>query len=163
MLSNKARANVGFNGDFFEVISISSGMIDFPEPTSEVRYLPDVTNEILGEAVVLALIESKHVSPAVFQEILASGKIQRISEERSKYTLKRYGYKSKKAMLKNMAFCLITVNGGEFMIQPTHHRLIDSFSGLPREEVLSVSLNASNAELGVAIREGIKRCTSALD
>jgi hypothetical protein len=161
-----ARAEVGFNGDFFQVISVSSGMLSYPELTSEVRYLePDADDSALGDALRLALGESKQVSIAEFQKIFASGEIQRIGEERNKYAMKKYSYKSKRAMFRKMMCCWINISENQIQIKPTHHNSIDGYSGisLDGDEILNLPVNATDAELGAALREGFNRCTSAIN
>lgn len=161
-----ARAEVGFNGDFFDVISISIGMVNYPEPSAKAHYLaPDVDDDKLGGVLRLALADSKRTSAAEFQKIFASGEIQKLADERTKYAMQRYGYKSKKAMFKEMMCCWVSVLEDQIKIQPTHHKSIDGYSGISQEgsEILSLSVNATDADLGAALRDGFKRCTSAVN
>ncbi|WP_433692108.1 contact-dependent growth inhibition system immunity protein [Herbaspirillum seropedicae] len=161
----RARAEVGFNGDFFQIIPYSISMVNYADPSAEVCYLPaDADDEVLGRSLRLAFSGSKVVSAETFHEVFASGKIQEKSAERLNFAMQRYGYKSKRALLKNMMCCWISLSERVIQIKPTHHKSIDGYSGISvdGEEILHLPNSATDDEVGKALREGIRRCTSAI-
>lgn len=160
-----ARASVHFNGDFFEVSTMSQGMLDYAEPDSPPHYLaPDVNNETLGHTLRLALKASKRVSVEEFQKIWTSRIVHKLGDERDAWAMKHYGYKTKRAMYKNMDRCSISVADGQIEIAPMHHKSLDGYSGISNDgpEILRIPETATDTELGAALREGFARCTSAL-
>ncbi|WP_171941276.1 contact-dependent growth inhibition system immunity protein [Herbaspirillum rubrisubalbicans] len=161
----EAKAEVGFNGDFFQIIPYSISMVNYVEPSAAVCYLAaDVGNDVLGRSVRLAFDESKVVSPEKFQEVFASGKIQEAARERVKAAMQKYGYKSKRELLKNMMCCWISMSETVVQIKPTHHKTIDGYAGISvnGDEILHLPSSATDEEIGNAVREGIRRCTSAI-
>ncbi len=112
----------------------------------------------------LALSKSKRVTTAEFQEIFKSGLVQKISKERDAAIMQRYGYKTRKSLLRKMACCWITADDEKIEIKPTHHKNIDGYSGISNDgpEIIFVAANISDEQLGVALREGFSRCTSAV-
>ncbi|QIE17498.1 contact-dependent growth inhibition system immunity protein [Xanthomonas oryzae] len=80
--------------------------------------------------------------------------------------MKNYGYKTKKAMLRSMDSCSVSalVESEEIKIQPMHQKSLDGYTA--RKDTgpfpLFVPNTATDAELGAALREGFKRCTSSI-
>ena len=160
-----ACAEAVFNHDFFEITTMSQGMLEYAEPDAPPHYLPpDVDDARLGHTLRLALGASKRASVEEFQKIFHSGVIQQLGKERTAWAMKQYGYKSKRAMYKNMDCCWISVFEGVIEIKPTHHKSMDSYSGISNDgpEILHIPETASDAELGAALREGFTRCTSSV-
>jgi len=160
-----ARAEVGFNSDYFDVTSVSIGMLNYSEPSVAPQYLPPhVDDATLGASLRRALAASKRVSVEEFQKIFASGIVQKLGKEREQDVMQKYGYKSRRALYKNMMCCWISVFDGLLEIKPTHHKSMDSYSGISNDgpEIIRLPLTVSDAELGAALREGFKRCTSAV-
>jgi hypothetical protein len=164
-LKNTSRATVYFNGNLYQFITMSQGMLDFAEPDVSPQILmPTATAAELGSALRLALSRSRNVSVPELQEILKSGIVQKNAKERQALLMQQYGYKNRKAMMRKMACCWITANSGNIEIKPTHHKNIDGYSGISNDgpEILYVDTNSSDAELGAALMEGFARCTSAV-
>jgi hypothetical protein len=164
MKSSTNWAEVYLNEDYFEIITCSMGMIGYPEPEAEPYYLaPYADNATLGNAVRKALSASKRLTVEEFQKLFSSGVIQRLIEDRTNAVMQKYGYKTKRAMCKNMNNCSIDMVDGKIRIQPMHHKTVDGYSATKGGPApLSIDATASDAELGDALREGFKRCTSAL-
>lgn len=159
------RATAYLNEKFFEVVVISQGMLDYAEPSMAPYYLsPDTDDAPLGMTLRLALSSSKKVTAEEFQKIFHSGVVQRLAEERNKAAMQKYGYKTKRAFYKNMRCCWISVFDGKIEIKPTHHKSLDGYSGISNDgpEIQHLPTTCTDAELGAALREGFKRCTSAM-
>lgn len=159
-----ARASVYSNGDFFRITTMSQGMLDYAEPDASPHYLtPDVDDATLGHTLRLALKASKRVSVEEFQKIFHSGVIQKLGNERDAWAMKHYGYKTKRAMYKNMDSCSISVADRQIEIAPLHHKSLDGYSAtVDGPHPLYVPESATNEKLGAALRDGFSRCTSAL-
>jgi hypothetical protein len=163
MVKIDAIANVYFNGDFFKLRTMSWGGLQYGDPDVEPFYLPsDADHQTLGQTLRLALSKSKEVSSEKFMEIFKSGIVQEKLKAEDKKLLKQYGYKSKRDLYKNMDCCWITVYEGKIEIKPTHQDSLDGSSGISNDgpEILYLPVNATDEELGAALREGLSRCTS---
>lgn len=160
-----AVANIYFNQDFFEITTMSQGMLQYAEPTAPRHYLPpDVDNATLGHTLRLALKASKRVGVEEFQKIFHSGMVQQIAKERDAWAMKQYGYKTRRAMYKHMDNCSVSVADGQIEISPSHHNSLDGYSVTKDDGPFPSYLpeTTSDAELGVALREGFSRCTSSV-
>ncbi|ADJ66149.1 CdiI family contact-dependent growth inhibition immunity protein [Herbaspirillum seropedicae] len=159
------RATVYFNGDLYQIITMAQGMLDFADPDLSPQILmPTTTDAELGGALRLALSKSRQVTVPEFQEILKSGIVQKNAKERQALIMQRHGYKNRKAMMRKMACCWITADKAKIEIKPTHHKNIDGYSGISNDgpEIIFISTNSGDAELGAALKEGFSRCTSAV-
>lgn len=157
-------ASAFFNGDFFYILTMSQGMLRYAEPSSPAQYFgSQVGNDELGRAVRTAFLGCKKVSVEEFHAILNSGVVQQCRKEREQWMMKEYGYKTKKALYKNMDCCWIDQIDQTIEITPSHHKTLDGYTKTTIDglEALNVSAFSSDAELGAALREGFKRCTSA--
>lgn len=140
-------------------------MLNYDDPEVAAQILPSTsTDPELGAALKLALSKSKHTSVAEFQEIFKSGIVQKIAKDREIGLMQQYGYKTRRALMRKMACCWITADDNKIEIKPTHHKNIDSYSGISNDgpEILFVDPHISDEQLGAALREGFARCTSAV-
>jgi hypothetical protein len=165
MKKNDKRAGVYFNSDFFEIITFSIGMLGYAEPEAPPHYLePDVDDAVLGATLRVALAASKRVTAEEFQNIFASGVVQELGTERAKAVMKKHGYKTKRAMYKNMDNCSVDVVDEGIKIQPMHHKSLGVYSATADgPQPIEIDVSVTDAELGAALREGFKRCTSAVN
>lgn len=159
-----ARAEVYFNDDFIQITTFSQGMLDYAEPDVPPHYLtPDMDNARLGHTLRLALAASKKVSTEEFQKIFHSGVIQSLNKDRVARVMKQYGYKTKRAMYSNLGNCSISIADNQIKIQPMHHKSLDGYSAMTDgPQPLYIPETATDAELGAALRESFKRCTSSV-
>ncbi|WP_459204131.1 contact-dependent growth inhibition system immunity protein (plasmid) [Ralstonia pseudosolanacearum] len=160
-----AVANAYFNGHFFYICTMSQGVLDYVDPDVAPHYLELGANDAeLGEALRSALRESRCVSVEDFQGLFKSGAIQSAEQERAVWAMARYGYKTKRAMYKNMKCCWIKFQDEVIEIKPTFHKSMDCYTGLSSggPEIIHLRDAVSDAELGAALREGFTRCTVAL-
>ncbi|MGS0515332.1 contact-dependent growth inhibition system immunity protein [Xanthomonas oryzae pv. oryzicola] len=157
-------AEICFNGDFYRLITMSKGVLRYADPDIEPKYLAsDVDDGELGCALRMTFEASRCVSTEDFNKIFHSGVVQERAKEQDKWEVRNYGYKSKKAMMKNMAVCTVLV-GDEIKIQPTHKKSLNGYT-IKKDTgpfPLFVPKTATDAELGAALREGFKRCTSSI-
>lgn len=160
-----AYASVSCNESFYEVTTMSRGMLRYGDPDAPRHYLPpDTDDATLGKTLRIALAASKTVSLPEFQKIFHSGIVQKVAAERDAAAMQRYGYKSRRAMYKKKDNCSVSAYDGIIEISPSHHHGIDGYSADKRTGPfpLSVPDTATDAELGAAIREGFRRCTGSV-
>jgi CDI immunity protein len=161
----KKAATAFFNGDFYCLITQSIGMIAFGDQSVAPQFLPPTVDDVtLGQTLRFCLDKSRQVDMSEFQSIVSAGKLGEADEILEKMTKQNYGYKTKRAMYKNMLCCWIMEVDGKIKIIPTHHKSLDTYSGISKEgtEILYLSVSALDTEFGESLREGFKRCTSAV-
>ncbi|MCA1325553.1 contact-dependent growth inhibition system immunity protein [Herbaspirillum sp. alder98] len=164
-MRNTSKATVYFNGDLYQVITTSQGMLSYDDPEVAAQILPSTsTDPELGAALKSALAKSKQTPVAQFQEIFKSGIVQKIAKEREIGLMQQYGYKTRKALMRKMACCWITADDDRIEIKPTHHKNIGGYSGISNDgpEILFVDRRINDEQLGASLREGFARCTSAV-
>lgn len=165
MKKKDAVADVYFNRDYFELRTMSQGMLSYAEPSVLPHYLPpDVDDATLGRTLRIALAASKQVSVEEFQKIFQSGVVQQLGKDRAALAMKQYGYKTKRAMYRQMDCCWISVADGQIEIAPAHHKSLDGYTAnkIDGPFPLYVAETVSDAELGAALREGFRHCTSSV-
>lgn len=165
MKKYSAWASVMFNGDFIEITTMSKGMMSYAEPSAAPCYLsPDADDASLGKALREAFSKSQRVEVDKFQEIFHSGIIQKVAKEREAWAMSAYGYKNKRAMFQGMDACSASLSDDKIEIQPLHQKSLDGYTA--RKDTgpfsLEVPVTATDPKLGAALREGFKRCTSAI-
>lgn len=140
-------------------------MIAYGDLNVEPITLPsDIDDSSFGENVRKALCASKQVSLAEFQNIWSSGAIGKWEADRELLLMKRYGYKTKRAMYRKMNCCWISASEGQIGISPAHHKTIDGYTANKTDGPfpIYVAETISDAELGAALRQGFSLCTSAI-
>lgn len=75
--------------------------------------------------------------------------------------MEKYGYKTKRALFKDMKNCSIHCINDLIIISPTHHEKLESWSGkgINESDNVVISVNESPAEIGAALRLALSRCT----
>lgn len=165
MMKNTKRSCVFFNGSFFWLHTQAVGMIAVGDPLVEPQYLAaDANDAALGVTLRECLQKSRYIEMVEFQKMFKAGVFNQLDEERTKTAMQKYGYKTKRAFYKNMLCCWISVFDGKIEIKPTHHKSLDGYSGISNDgpEIQHLAVTCTDAELGAALREGFKRCTSAI-
>jgi hypothetical protein len=156
-------ASAFFNEKFIRIATQAIGMIVVGDSLVEPEYLaPDVDDAMLGATLRQCLQKSRHIEMSEFQKMFKAGVFNQLDEERNQAAMQKYGYKTKRALYKNMLCCWISVSDEKIQIKPTHHKSLDSYSGISNDgpEIQHLSMTVSDAELGAALREGFKRCTA---
>lgn len=156
----KSRVTAKITEKFICLVPQSGYRLAMSEPTAtEYLLAPDVSDDVLGEAIRSALTESRFLS-------LEEANALRLTAD-SRYTewvrslTDRYGYKTKQALFRNMRSCSISLSGDELVLSPSHHDKLDSWSrtkGDGIEDVI-ISFRSSSGELGAALRLAFSRCT----
>lgn len=154
--------NVYFNSQYIEVTSWNDGgcwllNLDF-EP---IKLSTNVKNKILGESIQIALNAGKNIPPENVKNILFSPELNSLMTERDKKLMAEFGYKSKKALFKHMRKVSITYINDTYKISPSHQDGLDySFTGLSKADEIILPNDATDEELGQAVRLAYEKCTS---
>ena len=106
---------------FISIEPLSGYRIIQREDEGFVIYLPpDATNEALGRALLTTLDKSRYIWPPdpVFSE---ADRYIRCYHDWQKDAMRRYGYKTKNALYRNLDWCRAKRSEGEISIEP-HER-----------------------------------------
>ena len=163
---NKPKAVlVRVNNEFLLVTSIIRGMIGMTDPDQDFVFNKvDITDSYFGKLVKEKLDESREVSLQEFQAIFNSEKMKGLQKRLEEEMKKRYGYKNKKSIYKDMSFLSLEQDASFIIIAPLHQDSLGGYSGmsLPDNSALEFKYdkNISDEELGKAIRQALTYCTS---
>ena len=153
------------NNEFLLVTSIIRGMIGMTDPDQDFVFNKvDITDSYFGKLVKEKLDESREVSLQEFQAIFNSEKMKGLQKNLEEEMKKRYGYKNKKSIYKDMSFLSLEQDASFIIIAPLHQDSLGGYSGisLPDNSPLEFKYdkNISDEELGKAIRQALTYCTS---
>ena len=153
------------NNEFLLVTSIIRGMIGMTDPDQDFVFNKvDITDSYFGKLVKEKLDESREVSLQEFQAIFNSEKMKGLQNNLEEEMKKRYGYKNKKSIYKDMSFLSLEQDDLYITISPLHQDSLDGSTGisLPDNSPLEFKYdkNISDEELGKAIRQALTYCTS---
>ena len=153
------------NNEFLLVTSIIRGMIGMTDPDQDFVFNKvDITDSYFGKLVKEKLDESREVSLQEFQAIFNSEKMKGLQKNLEEEMKKRYGYKNKKSIYKDMSFLSLEQDNLYITISPLHQDSLDGSTGisLPDNSPLEFKYdkNISDEELGKAIRQALTYCTS---
>lgn len=154
-------ANAVFNGDFFFISTYSGYRMLGRDPKGAQHYLePDASDETLGAAVLDALDRSRFLSIEEADDFFNLKRSQERYEEWKRSVMARYGYKTKRALFKDMMSCSIQMAGDSIKVSPTDHDRLDGWAGKNAEGTEDVVIPASSsaAEVGTALRVAFSRC-----
>ena len=157
--------SVRVNNEFLLVTSIIRGMIGMTDPDQDFIFNKvDITDSYFGKLVKEKLDESREVSLQEFQAIFNSEKMKGLQKRLEEEMKKRYGYKNKKSIYKDMSFLSLEQDNLYITISPLHQDSLDGSTGisLPDNSPLEFKYdkNISDEELGKAIRQALTYCTS---
>ena len=153
------------NNEFLLVTSIIRGMIGMTDPDQDFIFNQvDITDSYFGKLVREKLDESREVSLQEFQAIFNSEKMKGLQKRLEEEMKKRYGYKNKKSIYKDMSSLSLEQDHLYITISPLHQDSLDGSTGisLPDNSPLEFKYdkNISDEELGKAIRQALTYCTS---
>ncbi|MFZ7135738.1 contact-dependent growth inhibition system immunity protein [Avibacterium avium] len=155
------------NREFIFISSyIMRGPLSFRDPEQDSNYLPiGISSRELGRLARDKLNKSKWIDDVfIFNKILMSEKVQSSQKNREKELRIRFGYKTKKAIYQYMDFLAIHTDCEQIIIIPKHQYGLASYTGVQDKdgEIIEFKypLDISDDELGNAINEAFKYCTS---
>jgi hypothetical protein len=123
---------------------------------------PDVSDEMLGAAVVDCLSRSRFLDTEESRAALYNFE----NGERNYLAwIERLmhfgGYKTRRALFKQMMSCGIEQEDDTITIRPSHHEKLEGWSGkgITEADYVVVSASSPPAAIGAALREAFRRCT----
>lgn len=148
------------NGDFVCLKTYSGYRLALMDPeASEYLLTFDVQNEVLGNAILSCLSESRFLDYEESQKLRLNTK-----ENYQNWVAKMqslYGYKTKSALFKKMMSCGIQLeNDNAIVIRPSNHEKLEAWSGdgIRESDYVKISADSPPAEIGAALRLAFSRC-----
>lgn len=134
---------------------------------------PDASDEDLGVAVLDALAHSRFVLGVPRADVWTHPEVEFDSDlydyKKSaesyqtwiKSLMERFGFKTKRALFKDMESCAIESIGGVIKIVPKRHVKLEAWEGLGPNNAgaIEIPANSSPTEIGAALRLAFSRCT----
>ncbi|WP_145582778.1 contact-dependent growth inhibition system immunity protein [Yersinia thracica] len=122
---------------------------------------PDADDKSIGEAVLIALSNSRTLTS--LEERVAFFDLETGKEQYAAWIamlMQKYGYKTKRALFKDMKNCSIHCLNDVITISPTRHEKLEAWSGtgLTESDDVVISVNSVPAEIGAALRLALSRC-----
>lgn len=126
----------------------------------ELRLLPDVANEKLGEAVIQSLAKSRQVSREEDPELWDNQKREARYKAWIQDIMETYGFRTKAAMFKGMVACHVEYLGNDIVMKPTKRVRGDGFEGTLRREkdYVIIPKDSSHEDIGANLRIALDRC-----
>ena len=174
MYKRQAWADAGINKEFIYVKTYSGYRSSRADPQGvEYCISPEVSDQVLGDAVLDALAHSRFVLPEprkdvwVHPEATFDADLYDYDLTNQRYdhwvgsTLARYGYKTKRALFKDMKKCSIESRRGQITIRPSHHEKLESWTGkgISESDYVVIPADSSPSDVGAALRLAFSRCT----
>jgi len=136
-------------------------------------FSPDAADKELGLAVLDTLAHSRFVLPEPRKDVWIHPEATfdmelydyDLTNQRYKKwvdgTLERYGYKTKRALFKDMKKCSIESKDGQITIRPSYHEKLEAWSGkgISESDYVTISSGSSSSDIGAALRLAFSRCT----
>ncbi|HDL8054208.1 contact-dependent growth inhibition system immunity protein [Yersinia enterocolitica] len=121
---------------------------------------PDTDDQTIGEAVLIALSNSRTLS---LEESADFFDLEKGKERYAAWIamlMERYGYKTKRALFKDMKRCSIHCLNDVITISPSRHEKLEAWSGRGIKESDHVVIPADSIpeEIGAALRLALSRC-----
>ncbi|MBW4794999.1 contact-dependent growth inhibition system immunity protein [Pseudomonas tolaasii] len=169
-----AWADAGMNNELVYVKTYSGYRSSRADPLGvEHHASPDISDRALGEAVLDALAHSRFVLPEPRKDVWIHPEAtfdrdlydNTLTLHRYKQwvdsKLERFGYKTRRALFKDMKKCSIECRGGQITIRPSHHEKLEFWSGKGISESLHIAVpcESAPADIGAALRLAFARCT----
>lgn len=122
---------------------------------------PDADEHTIGKTILQALSDSRTLDNPVERMVffdLDKGKEQYAAW--ISLLKERYGYKTKKALFKDMRNCGIHCANDVITISPKRHEKLEAWGRTKGDGIENVilSVNSSPAEIGAALRLALSRC-----
>lgn len=125
-------------------------------------FSPGVTDEELGVAVLDCLMHSRFLdTPELRAELFHPDAVAHYYATWIERLMQFGGFKTKRALLKDMQCCEIEQDGYALTIEPTHHEKLEGWSGegFTDTDYVVISVREPPEVIGAALREAFRRCT----
>jgi len=124
-------------------------------------FSPDIEDdEVLGQATLMALKFSRKVAVDEIPILFDRDKIKEIYDDHISQTMKRFGCKTKSALLKRTKSVFIRKFGESISFSPSRQEKIDAWGSDINDkfEKVVIPFSSTPIEVGVALRLAFDRC-----
>ncbi len=157
----KSWASVYKNREFICIKTCSGYRSSHGDPKGKQHMLGlDADDLAVGSALLDALAHSRFLLPKDDPELFSYEKTAERYQQWVAEIMAHYGYKSRRAMFKNMHTCGVEKKSGLITISPSNHDRLEGWSGTGIKETDHVVIpeSSSPAEVGAALRLAFSRC-----
>ena len=121
---------------------------------------PDASNEDLGKATLAALSKSRIIDISEIATFFDLDKTMKNYNNWVADLMNKYGYKTKRALFKNMMSSDIEIRNGVLTIYPTHHEKLEGWGGdgFTDDDNVVLPINSTAEEIGAGLRLAFSRC-----
>ncbi len=154
------QAMATFNSKFISVWTYSAYRMGQPDPLYEpVDLSVSCFDDELGYTIVSALNRTRFFSLKQAEEIreASSSHYNKCIEQQ----VKKHGYRSRRALFKDMKSCSLSETDGVITISPSHYEGLEEYSnrGIAEDQHVKVPASSTHAEIGAALRLAFSRCS----
>jgi hypothetical protein len=149
------------NQDFINIETFSGYRRKVADPDGVQILLPlDASNEDLGKASLDALSKSRIID---IREIATFFDLDKTTKNYNNWVadlMNKYGYKTKRALFKNMMSSDIEIRNGVLTIYPSHHEKLEGWGrdGFTDDDNVVLPINSTAEEIGAGLRLAFSRC-----
>ncbi|WP_180189862.1 contact-dependent growth inhibition system immunity protein [Achromobacter insuavis] len=148
----------------FIFLETYSGYWNFLPDSEGERYLlsHSSSDADLGSAAIAAISASRQIDPKNDPNFFdIAGRVVPKYKDWVSEMMERFGYKTKRAMFKDMKSCSVELVGGAYVMQPSHHEKLEAWSGegLTENDYVLLPADSSSERVGAALRLTLARCT----
>lgn len=162
-MNKKSWAYVKFNNDFIFIETYSGYFNCLPDPEGKRFFLSHSSaDRELGGSVLEALAVSRIIDPKESPEFFDfRGRVSIQYNEWVASLMVKFGYKTKRALFKDMKSCSMDAVDGIITMRPSHHEKLEAWSGkgITEKDCVVISSGSSLDKIGVALRLAFSRCT----
>jgi hypothetical protein len=148
------------NGDFISIEAYSGYSMLIADPkATEYLLEPEISDKALGDVVLNSLKQSRFLSIEEATELRINGKEN--YENWVKKIMTKYGYKTKRALFKNMKNCSLDLRNNIILIEPTNHEKLEAWGGdgISESDYVKIPADSPPEAIGKALRLAFSRCT----
>ncbi len=155
-------ANAYTTDEFMSIETYSGFGMTRRDPLFSSHLLPpNAEDRLIGEKVMLALSNSRTLNE--LEERVVFFDLEKGKEQYSSWIamlMEKYGYKTKRALFKNMRNCGVHLVNNIITIQPSFHETLEGWSGdtISKSDYVVLTADSSQAEIGAGLRLALSRC-----
>ncbi|XAV88527.1 MAG: contact-dependent growth inhibition system immunity protein [Candidatus Symbiodolus clandestinus] len=160
-VTKKSWASAYKNKEFIFIETSSGYRSSHGDPKGKQHMLGlDVDDLALGNTLLDALAHSRFLLPKDDPDLFSYEKTAERYQQWVTEIMAHYGYKSRRAMFKDMQTCGIEKKFGLITILPSNHDRLEGWSGTGIKETdhVVISEHSSPSEIGAALRLAFSRC-----
>lgn len=161
-LPPRKSAAAKFNGDFFEIVTLSGyGRLTADPLGLRLQLAPDVADQQLGEAARDCLAKSRFLdTPEKRGDLFHRDRIAAQAAAWESLIMERYKYKSKAAIYRNMRWVDVDEINDQIELTPSFNDRgkVATAEGITPDMHILLPSDVSVIALGAALREAFRRC-----